>query len=183
MQISVLVATQSGTANRVAEAIERRLTDAGHTVDILFMETLDADVFRRAGVFIICTSTYGAGDVPLSARYFLTDLRLEQPNLSGTIIGIAGLGDSAYTTTFNRGGARFAEILAALNADIVGERMRHDASGDIAPEAAGAAWAGEWIATVQRRLDTAPAEKRARASRENDHEDEKRALEDREGGV
>lgn len=148
MQISILVATQSGTATRVADAVRHALCADGHAVEVLPMDDLDADVFRRDGVFLVCTSTYGAGDVPINARFFLTDLRLEQPNLDGTIVGIIGLGDSTFGSTFNNGGARFEDMLKNLNARIVGDRLRHDASGDIDPEEAGVAWARAWIAEV-----------------------------------
>ena len=148
MQISILVATQSGTATRVANAVRHALGAEGHTVDVLPMDDLDADVFRRDGAFLICTSTYGAGDVPINARFFLTDLRLERPNLDGTLIGIIGLGDSTFGSTFNNGGARFEDMLECLNAHIVGDRLRHDASSDIGAEEAGVAWARAWIAEV-----------------------------------
>src|SRR5690606_29872509 len=64
MQISILVGTMTGTAELVAGDVKKALEGKGHAVEILLMDNLKADVFDRPGAFLICTSTYGQGDVP-----------------------------------------------------------------------------------------------------------------------
>src|SRR3546814_9526337 len=68
MQVSILVGTMTGTAELVAGDVQKALEDKGHSVEVLLMDTLKADVFERPGTFLICTSTYGQGDVPDNAR-------------------------------------------------------------------------------------------------------------------
>lgn len=148
MQISILVGTMTGTAELVAGDIKKALEDKGHGVEILLMDNLKADVFERPGVFLICTSTYGQGDVPDNARDFLADLQASKPDLGGKLIGIIGLGDSTYQDTFNHGGQQFENALRQLNANIIGDRMQHNASGGSLPEEDGVAWALEWIEQV-----------------------------------
>ncbi|HEX6957403.1 MAG TPA: flavodoxin domain-containing protein [Ferrovibrio sp.] len=148
MQISVLVGTMTGTAELVAGDVKKALEDKGHEVEILLMDNLQTDVFNRPGAFLICTSTYGQGDVPDNARDFLADLQSRKPDLSGKLCGVIGLGDSTYQDTFNHGGQQFEEILRELNATVVGERMRHNASGGTLPEEDGVAWALEWAEQV-----------------------------------
>ncbi|HLT78569.1 MAG TPA: flavodoxin domain-containing protein [Ferrovibrio sp.] len=149
MQVSILVGTMTGTAELVAGDIKKALEGKGHAVEILLMDNLKSDVFQRPGAFLICTSTYGQGDVPDNARDFLADLRTARPDLTGKLVGIVGLGDSTYQDTFNHGGRQFEETLASLNASLVGERMQHNASGGSLPEEDGVAWALDWVEQVE----------------------------------
>ncbi|HYM31178.1 MAG TPA: flavodoxin domain-containing protein, partial [Candidatus Cybelea sp.] len=57
--ITILVGTMTGTAEMVAAEIKSVLTGAGHSVEIVPMDNQDASAFRRPGLFVICTSTYG----------------------------------------------------------------------------------------------------------------------------
>lgn len=148
MQISILVGTMTGTAELVAGDIKKALEDKGHTAEVLLMDNLKADVFERAGAFLICTSTYGQGDVPDNARDFLADLQAVKPDLTGKLVGIIGLGDSTYQDTYNHGGKQFEDAMQALNATIVGERMQHNASGGSLPEEDGIVWALDWVEQV-----------------------------------
>ena len=66
--ITILVGTMTGTAEMVAQEIEQALEAAGHQATIRAMDGLDASVFQSGGVFLICTSTYGQGDVPDNAQ-------------------------------------------------------------------------------------------------------------------
>jgi MioC protein len=149
MQVSILVGTMTGTAELVAGDIKKALEGKGHAVEILLMDNLKSDVFQRPGAFLICTSTYGQGDVPDNARDFLADLRTARPDLTGKLVGIVGLGDSTYQDTFNHGGRQFEETLTSLNASLVGERMQHNASGGSLPEEDGVAWALDWVEQVE----------------------------------
>jgi MioC protein len=149
MQISILVGTMTGTAELVAGDVKKALEGKGHKIEILLMDNLKADVFDRPGAFLICTSTYGQGDVPDNARDFLADLQAAKPDLTGKLVGIIGLGDSTYQDTYNHGGQQFEAALTALNANLVGERMQHNASGGSLPEEDGVAWALDWIDRVE----------------------------------
>lgn len=149
MQISILVGTMTGTAELVAGDVKTALVAKGHAVDILLMDNLRADVFDRPGAFLVCTSTYGQGDVPDNARDFLADLQARRPDLTGKYAGVIGLGDSTYQDTYNFGGKQFEEALRSLNATLVGERLQHNASGGTLPEEDGVAWALAWAEQVE----------------------------------
>jgi MioC protein len=145
MQISILVGTMTGTAELVAGDVKKALEGKGHSVEVLLMDNLKAEVFERPGAFLICTSTYGQGDVPDNARDFVADLQAAKPDLTGKLAGVIGLGDSTYQDTFNHGGQQFEALLKSLNATLVGERMQHNASGGTLPEEDAVAWALEWV--------------------------------------
>ena len=139
--ITIIVGTMTGTAEIVAEDVKAALEDDGHAVEQLPMDGLDAGVFRRPGVFLVCTSTYGHGDIPDNAQDLYDALMSGEPDLDGVAYGVIGLGDSTYADTFCEGGRRFDRLLAKLNACRVGQPLEHDAGDDELPEEAGVAWA------------------------------------------
>ena len=113
------------------------------------MDNLDVSVFDRDGAFLICTSTYGQGDVPDNARALYEDLQRKRPDLSKLRYGVIGLGDRTYAETFNYGGKRFDDILTELGARRVGERYKHDASSGVLPEETAVEWCQEWVSKLQ----------------------------------
>jgi MioC protein len=152
MRITILVGTMTGTAQLCAQEMELSLGDDDVQVETLLMDHLDGSVFSREGVFLICTSTYGQGDVPDNARALYEDLKAKRPDLSRVRYGVFGLGDRTYAETFNFGGKRFDEILAELGAERIGERHTHDASSGILPEETALEWSQDWLRRVRERL-------------------------------
>ncbi len=149
VNVTILVGTMSGTAELVADEILDELEKLGHTAEVLDMDGLDHKVFGRPGVFLICTATYGQGDVPDNAVKLYDDLREGRPDLTGLVYGVFGLGDKTYTATFNLGGRQFDEILTELNGRRIGERFAHNASGGSFPEEDAVEWVQDWIAKVE----------------------------------
>ncbi|MBC8241429.1 MAG: flavodoxin domain-containing protein [Alphaproteobacteria bacterium] len=143
--VTILIGTITGTAELVAEDVGPVLEDAGYDVAALDMDGLTPDVLCDNDLVLICTSTYGQGDVPDNAMALYEALVEQRPDLSSLRYGIIGLGDSTYADTYNQGGARFDKLLQELGAKRVGEVMRHNASSDELPEEAGVAWARDWV--------------------------------------
>ena len=152
LQINILVGTMTGTAQLCAQEMELALDDGDTRVATLLMDGLDGTVFAREGVFLVCTSTYGQGDVPDNARALYEDLKAKRPSLAGIRYGVFGLGDRTYAETFNFGGKRFDELLAELGAERVGERHMHDASSGVLPEETALEWCQDWLARVKERV-------------------------------
>ena len=152
LQINILVGTMTGTAQLCAQEMELALDDGDTRVATLLMDGLDGTVFAREGVFLVCTSTYGQGDVPDNARALYEDLKAKRPSLAGIRYGVFGLGDRTYAETFNFGGKRFDELLAELGAERVGERHMHDASSGVLPEETALEWCQDWLAKVKERV-------------------------------
>jgi len=152
MKVTILVGTMTGTAQLCAQEMELALDDGETEVATVMMDGLDSAVFKREGVFLICTSTYGQGDVPDNARALYQHLQSAKPDLSRVRYGVFGLGDRTYAETFNFGGKRFDEILTQLGAKRIGERHMHDASSGVLPEETALEWCQEWLAKVRERL-------------------------------
>src|SRR5215470_7116433 len=151
LDLTILVGTMTGKAQLVAQELELLLDDGDTCVRTQLMDGLDADVFARGGLFLVCTSTYGQGDVPDNARALYESLIATRPDLSNVHYGVVALGDRTYQDTFCNGGRRFDAILAELGAKRIGEILFHDASGGTLPEEAATEWVGPWFLLVRER--------------------------------
>ncbi|MEX0958955.1 MAG: flavodoxin domain-containing protein [Burkholderiales bacterium] len=152
LELTILVGTQTGTAELVAQELELRLDDSDTRVHTRLMDDLDASAFEGGGLFLICTSTFGQGDVPDNAQQLFESLRDARPDLSNVHYGVFGLGDRTYADTFCFGGKRFDQLLGELGANRVGEVVVHDASTGTLPEDDAADWIEDWIALCRERL-------------------------------
>jgi MioC protein len=147
VEITILVGTMTGTADMVAQEVQQALEAAGHQAQIKLMDNLDAGVFESAGTFLICTSTYGNGDVPDNAQSLFNSLESEKPDLSNVTYGVIALGDTTYKDTYCQGGKRFDQLLTSLGARRAGEMLMHDASSGTLPEEMAAQWVVPWVET------------------------------------
>ena len=145
VDITILVGTMTGTAEMVAQEVQQALEGAGHQANIQVMDGLNAQVFQDGGTYLICTSTYGNGDVPDNAQELFNSLETEKPNLSSVTYGVIALGDTTYKDTFCQGGIRFDKLLTELGARRAGEMMMHDASSGTLPEELAAQWVVPWV--------------------------------------
>ncbi len=145
MKLTILVGTMTGTADLVAQEVRDALAPLGVAAEIVQMDGLDSGVFAREGAFLICSSTYGQGDVPDNAKALYDALGRDRPDLARIEYGVIALGDRTYADTFCNGGRRFDERLGALGARRVGEPMLHDASSGTMPEELAIDWAKAWI--------------------------------------
>ena len=155
LELTILVGTMTGTAQLVAQELELLLDD-GETSG---RGTGDGRARRRGlrsgGLFLICTSTYGQGDVPDNAKQLYESLLAARPDLAGVQYGVIALGDRTYLDTFCNGGRRFDAILAELGAQRIGDILFHDASSGVLAEEAAAEWIGQWMAQVREQADVA----------------------------
>ena len=145
LELTILVGTMTGTAQLVAQELELTLDDGDTRVQTKPMDGLDADALSGGGLFLICSSTYGQGDVPDNAKNLYESLQSARPDLSNVQYGVIALGDRTYAETFCNGGKRFDAILSELGARRIGEIMLHDASAGTMPEEVAAAWVTGWI--------------------------------------
>lgn len=144
-KLKILVGTMTNTAEYVAQAIEMSCADLVDVIDVQMMDGLDIGVFDGDALYVICTSTYGAGDVPDNAKALYESLAQTPCFLGSVRYGVIALGDSAYPQTFCNGGQRFDERLTDLGAKRVGDVLRLDASAGTEPETEGVAWCRQWL--------------------------------------
>ncbi len=143
-RVSILVGTMTGTAELVASEVQAALEATGREADVRLMDDLGTDAFAEDAVYLICTSTYGNGDVPDNAQAFFTALESERPDLHAVRYGLISLGDRTYKATFCQGGLRFDALLSELGATRVGDALLHDAGSGTLPEDVAAEWSVAW---------------------------------------
>lgn len=141
--VTILVATMSGTAEMVAEEIATCLKDQAIPARIAMMDEVSVEDLAD-GDYLICSSTYGTGDVPENGKALYDALCTRRPDLHGLRYGVIGLGDSIYPNTFCFGAKQFDEIFSELGAVRVGERLNHDRRSAVYPEEAAVEWAQTW---------------------------------------
>ena len=150
MKLKILVGTMTSTADYVAQAIQMDCADLVSDIEVKLMDGLQASVFDLQAeedvLYLICTSTYGSGDVPDNARSLYDSLDAEPHYLGHVRYGVMALGDRTYAQTFCFGGKKFDTRLQDLGAQRIGEIWCHDASSGTLPETEGAPWCREWLA-------------------------------------
>ena len=150
MKLKILVGTMTSTATYVAKAIQMDCADLVSDIEIELMDGLDISVFdaekAKGMLYLICTSTYGAGDVPDNAQALYESLDSQPQFLGHVRYGVMALGDSStHQQTFCFGGKKFDERLQDLGAQRIGEICCLDASSGIPPETVGAQWCRQWL--------------------------------------
>jgi MioC protein len=155
LDLRILVGTQTGVAQLVAQEIELRLDGEDIRVKTLLMDDIDASVFADGGLFLVCTSTYGQGDVPDGAKPFYEELLNGRPDLSAVRYGLIGLGDNGtHAATFCFAAKKFDRILSELGAARIGEPLFNDSNTEL-PEDEAAAWVEDWIVLCREQFSEA----------------------------
>ena len=150
MKLKILVGSMTHTAEHVAQAIQMECADLASSIQVESMERLDIDEFdaqkAQDSLFLVCISTYGAGDVPDNAQMLYQSLETHARFLGHVRYGVIALGDSmSHAPTYGFGGKRFDERLQDLGARRLGDICFLDASDGTLPEAQGAEWCRAWL--------------------------------------
>ena len=154
-EITILVGTMTNTAQLVAQEIELSVDDEDTRVHVVYMDGLDASAVKPGNLYLICSSTYGQGDVPDNARDFYESLGAKRPDLGSVHYGVIALGDRTYLQTFCFGGKKFDALFSELGAQRIGEVCLHDASAGTLPEEVCVEWAQQWIEQARSELAAA----------------------------
>jgi MioC protein len=148
-KLKILVGTMTSTADYVAQAIQMDCADLVDEIEVVLMDDQDISTFDDPEpLYLICSSTYGSGDVPDNARALYDSLDTSPKFLGHVRYGVIALGDSTYMQTFCFGGKKFDERLSGLGAQRIGEVWCHNASSGDMPETEGTAWCREWLAAA-----------------------------------
>ena len=145
--ILILVGTESGNAQMVADALKPVLEGAGHKVDITETAATKADLESHEVLLAIC-ATHGSGDIPTNILPLAETLERERPDLSGHRYGVIALGDMTYQDTFCGGGKKVDKVLELCGAKKLGTRLEVDASTQPLPDEEALTWVEGWKALV-----------------------------------
>lgn len=144
--IHIIVGSQMGSAEYTAEQIHQALNTLN--IENKLHELPDPNLIpTENAIWLICTSTHGAGDLPDNFQEFAMHIA-QIVSLTDIQYGIIGLGDRSYDT-FNQACKTIDELLATKNAKRIGQRLEIDALDVELPEDIALAWLPDWIKQLQ----------------------------------
>ena len=159
--ITLISASQTGNARRVAEALRDDLLAAKLNVNLVNAGDYKFKQIASEKLVIVVTSTQGEGEPPEEAvalHKFLFSKKA--PKLAGTAFAVFGLGDSSYEF-FCQSGKDFDSKLAELGA----ERLLDRIDTDVEYQAAAAEWRARIVEVLKARVPTeTPAQAAATAA-------------------
>lgn len=145
--ITVISASQTGNARRVAEALRDDLLKAKLAVNLVNAGEYKFKQIASEKLLIIVTSTQGEGEPPEEAvalHKFLFSKKA--PKLTGTAFAVFGLGDTSYEF-YCQSGKDFDSKLSELG----GERLLERVDADVDFQAAAAQWRARVVDMLQSR--------------------------------
>jgi len=158
--ILILVGSESGNAQMVADLLAEELGKDGHVVAVEAKGEAAAKLLAAAArpaaaarlaastTALLCCSTHGEGELPENIRPLHEALARTKPDLSHLRYGVIALGDQTYRETFCRGGKTMDALLASLGAERIGERLEIDACTQPLPDEEALDWAREWVSLL-----------------------------------
>lgn len=142
--ITLIYGTVMGTAHGVAMALQKQLTDDGHTVS-LHSDDAHTCLQQSSDLVLVCTSNTGAGDLPQSLLGLYQHLTCDFPRITEQAIAVINLGDSAYPT-FGEAGERLRTAFMELGAKEIAPMLTIDACEGHIPQTLALDWYKEWKA-------------------------------------
>lgn len=151
--ITLISASQTGNARRVAEALRDDLLAAKLNVKLVNAGDYKFKQISQEKLLIVVTSTQGEGEPPEEAvalHKFLFSKKA--PKLDSTAFAVFGLGDSSYEF-FCQSGKDFDSKLAELG----GERLLDRVDTDVEYQPAAQAWRENIVSVLKARVPTQTA--------------------------
>lgn len=143
--IQILVGSQMGAAEYVAEQVAETMVLGGYEVTLQL--TPDLDQIANSTNWLLITSTYGAGDLPDNIQPFADRLAQDQPDLTTVSFAVITLGDSSYDT-FCQAGRTFSQLLQQLGAKPLLDSLEIDVQDADLPEDQALNWLPELLARL-----------------------------------
>lgn len=145
--VTLLVGSMMGATEYVADRLSELLNEHQHQTEIV----LDFDNWQPHTepdeIWLICTSTHGAGDLPDNIQPLADWLASHQPDLSQVKYGVVGVGDTSYDT-FCQGSKTLDTLFSQLGASRIGERLEIDVMEYPVPEEEAERWLPEWLSKL-----------------------------------
>ncbi|MFY2737383.1 NADPH-dependent assimilatory sulfite reductase flavoprotein subunit [Pseudocitrobacter faecalis] len=149
--ITLISASQTGNARRVAEALRDDLLAAKLNVNLVNAGDYKFKQIASEKLLVIVASTQGEGEPPEEAvalHKFLFSKKA--PKLNGTAFAVLGLGDTSYEF-FCQAGKDFDSKLAELG----GERLLDRVDADVEYQAAASEWRARVVDVLKSRAPVA----------------------------
>ncbi|WP_213611879.1 FMN-binding protein MioC [Pseudoalteromonas sp.] len=140
--VNLIVGSQMGSAEYVAEQLSDALNDQGINTQLHDQPEFN-EIDQQNTIWLICTSTYGAGDYPENILSFVDDLS-QVDDLSHLKYSVIALGDTSYDT-YNLAGRNIDTLLSQKGAIQLAPRLELNILDEALPEDTALAWLDSWI--------------------------------------
>ena len=144
--IDIIIGSTLGAAEYVAEHLAEQLQAQQHSTELHYQPDLSRLLASRGAdtLWLIVTSTHGAGQVPDNLQPFTQDLAKSQPKLHDLHYAVVALGDSNYDT-FCAAGKQMEQLFLDCHARELGDRFDIDVTRHDIPEDAADIWLSNWL--------------------------------------
>ena len=136
-----------GSAEYVGEQLAEQLVTQGITTEVHDQPNF-SQINQENTIWLLCTSTYGAGDYPENLLSFVEDIN-QVNDLKGLKFSVIGLGDTSYDT-YNLAGHNLEQLLVSKGAHCIAERLELNILDEELPEDTALAWLPSWIEQINR---------------------------------
>ncbi|KID04532.2 FMN-binding protein MioC [Hafnia alvei] len=143
--ITLISGSTLGSAEYVAEHLAEKLEEQGYSTEILHGPELDEVPLQ--GIWLVVTSTHGAGELPDNLQPLFEQIETQQPDLTQVRFGAMGLGSSEYDT-FCGGIKTVDRILIAFGAQRIGDMLEIDITKHDIPEDPAEIWLTKWVKVI-----------------------------------
>ena len=130
--VLVLVGTQTGNSEVVADALAEALGGVGFAVHLLDMAEAYPELLEDHDQVLAVTCTWSDGTFPDNAVDFAEALDAVRPDLGGVRFGVCGLGDRDYDPFYQTAAHRLADLFHQCGA--AEARPVHEIDGGPTPE-------------------------------------------------
>lgn len=143
--ITLISGSTLGSAEYVAEHLAEKLEEQGYSTEILHGPELDEVPLQ--GIWLVVTSTHGAGELPDNLQPLFEQIETQQPDLTQVRFGAVGIGSSEYDTFC--GGIKIMDrVLIASGAQRIGEVLEIDVTKHEIPEDPAEIWLTNWVKVI-----------------------------------
>ena len=136
-----------GSAEYVGEQLAEQLVTQGITTEVHDQPNF-SQINQENTIWLLCTSTYGAGDYPENLLSFVEDIN-QVNDLKGLKFSVIGLGDTSYDT-YNLAGRNLEQLLVSKGAHCIAELLELNILDEELPEDTALAWLPSWIEQINR---------------------------------
>jgi len=139
--VTLISGSTLGSAEYVAEHLAEKLEDAGFSTELLHGPELKE--LSLTGIWLVVTSTHGAGDLPDNLQPLFDEIEEQQPDLSQLRYGAVGIGNREYDL-FCGAIDKMDKLLTACGAQRIGDRLDIDVLEHEIPEDPAEVWIESW---------------------------------------
>lgn len=141
VSVTLISGSTLGSAEYVAEHLAEKLNESGSTTQTFHGPELDELPLK--GIWLIVTSTHGAGELPDNLQPLFDQIEQQRPDLSSVSYGAIGIGNSEYDL-FCGAIKQFDTLLKQHGAQRIGSRLEIDVLQHDIPEDPAEEWLNSW---------------------------------------